>query len=154
MPSARLTALDGHAIRLPEQLPGRATVLIIGFGRHSQAATTAWEKPVRLQLAHAPAISFYDMAMLAEVPGFLRTFVINRVRKAVPEVLRPNFIPLIDEEEAWKRFAGYAPDAPEAAYVVVVDSAGVARWSTHAAFTQAGYEQLQQMAQRVAGENR
>ena len=151
IPSARVTTLDEHALNLPKDLPARATVLIIGFGRHSQDATTAWEKPVRTQLAHTPAIGFYDMAMLAEVPGFVRPMVMRSVRKAVPDVLRPNFVPLVDHEAEWKAAAGYDPHASEAAYVLLVDSHGVIRWSTHEAYTPAGWQKLVEAARALAG---
>ncbi len=150
LPPTPVTTLDGRSLQLPQELPAHATVLIIGFGRHSQEATTAWEKAVRLQLVRPPAIGFYDVAVIAEVPGFLRSFVIGRIRKAVPDVLKPNFFPLTEKEDEWKRFAGYTPDQPEAAYVVLVDGTGEARWSTHAAFTQAGFTQLTQAAQQLA----
>ena len=154
IPAAQVTTLDGHTVSLPRQLPGRATVLIVGFGRRSQSATTAWEKPVRLQLAHTPAIGFYDLAMLAEIPSFVRPLVLRGIHHTVPDVLKPNFIPLTDQEDAWKRVSGYAPDQPEAAYVLVVDRSGIVRWSTHAAFTAAEFGQLSQAAQQVASQSR
>ena len=154
IPATKVTTLQGQSITLPTQLPARATILIIGFGRHSQDATTAWEKPVRLGLAHAPSIDFYDMAMLAEVPSFMRSFVIGRVRKAVPDVLKPNFIPLTEDEDAWKQTAGYDADAPDAAYVLLVDRAGAVRWSSHAAFSEDVFGQLSKAAQRLADDAR
>ncbi|MGI4827063.1 MAG: hypothetical protein ACRYFU_02585 [Janthinobacterium lividum] len=150
IPPTQATALDGHTVALPGQLPGRATVLILGFGRHSKDATTAWEKPVRMQLAHPPVISFFDMAMISEVPSFARGFVLRAIRKDVPDVLKPNFLPLTENEDAWKRVAGYAADQPDAAYVLLVDATGKVRWSTHEAFTPAGFTQLTQAAQQVA----
>lgn len=150
VPATHTLALDGHEVSLPRDLPGRATVLILGFGRHSAEATTAWEKPIRTQLAHPPAIAFYDMAMLAEVPSFARGFVLRSVRKDVPDVLKPNFLPLFDGERAWKQIAGYSPDRPEAAYVLLVDAAGIVRWSTHEAFSATGFAHLQDLARRLA----
>lgn len=151
IPLTHTTALDGHAVDLPANLPGRTTILILGFGRHSADATTAWEKPIRTQLAHSPAIGFYDMAMLAEIPSFARSFVLRSVRKQVPDVLKPNFLPLFDQENAWKQVAGYNPDQPEAAYVLLVDSAGAVRWSTHETFSPAAFEHLRDLAQHLAG---
>lgn len=150
IPAVQVTPLAGRSVTLPRELPGHVTVLILGFGRNSKDATTAWEKPVRLQLAKAPAIGFYDMAMLAEVPGFVRPLVLRSVRKAVPDVLKPNFVPLLDHEDEWKRVAGYAPDQPQAAYVLLVDQAGKVKWSTHAGYTSAGFAELSQAAQRLA----
>lgn len=150
IPPIHTSALDGHSVDLAGNLPGRATVLILGFGRHSADATTAWEKPVRTQLAQAPAIRFYDMAMLAEVPSFAHSFVLRSVRKQVPDVLKPNFLAIFDDEEEWKQVAGYRADQPEAAYVLLVDSAGTVRWSTHDAYSPAGFAHLRDLAQEMA----
>ncbi len=150
IPTVHTTALDGHSVDLPGALPGRATVLILGFGRHSANATTAWEKPVRTQLAQTPAIGFYDMAMLAQIPSFARSFALRSIRKQVPDVLQPNFLPLFDHEDEWKRIAGYSADQPEAAYLLLVDSTGAVRWSTHEAFSAAGFAHLRTLAQTLA----
>ena len=154
IPQTHVTALDGHRVSLPDQMPARATVLILGFGRHSQNATTAWEKPVRLQLAHLPVVGFYDIAMISEVPSFARSWVISAIRKQVPDVLKPNFLPLTENEDAWKRFAGYTADQPDAAYVLVVDAQGILRWSTHGAYSPEGFAQLTERAQQVAAESK
>src|SRR5579875_2108553 len=112
VPATQAVTLDGHPVSLPRDLPARATVLIVGFGRHSADATTAWEKPVRMHLASSGEIGFYDMAMLAEVPGFVRPLVLRAIRKDVPDAVKPNFLPLTNDEDAWKRVAGYAADQP------------------------------------------
>ena len=150
IPTTHTAALDGHSVDLPGTLPGRATVLILGFGRHSADATTAWEKPVRQQLAQTPSIGFYDMAMLAQIPSFARSFALRSIRKQVPDVLKPNFLPLFDQENEWRRIAGYSADQPEAAYLLLVDSTGAVRWSTHEAFSPAGFAHLRYLAQTLA----
>ncbi len=152
IPAIQTTALDGHAVSLPAALPAGATVLILGFGRHSSNATTAWEKPVRMQLAHPPAIGFFDMAMLAEIPSFAHSFALRSIRKQVPDVLKPNFLPIFDHEDDWKRVVGYTHDQPEAAYVILVDKAGRVRWSTHEAFSPAVFNTLRTQAQRLGNE--
>lgn len=150
VPATQATALDGRAISLPRDLPGRANVLILGFGRHSKDATTAWEIPVRTRLAQTPAIGFYDMAMISEVPGFMRGMVLRAIKHDVPDVLKPNFLPLTEGEDAWKGVAGYAKDQPEAAYVMLVDHSGRVVWATHAAYSDAGFAELGQRARRLA----
>jgi hypothetical protein len=151
IPATQAVALDGHPVSLPRDLPGRATILILGFGRHSKDATTAWEIPVRTRLAQTPAIGFYDMAMISEVPGFMRGMVLRAIKHDVPDVLKPNFLPLTDGEDAWKQAAGYAKDQPEAAYVLLVDHDGRVVWTTHAAYSDSGFAELGQRARRLAG---
>ena len=146
IPSTTTLALDDHAVHLPQSLSAPATVLILGFGRHSQEATTAWERPVRTQLTRPGMLDFFDMAMLAEVPGFLRPLIIRRIQHEVPDVLKPHFLTLADNEDAWKRVAGYSPDQAEAAYVLLVDRTGRVRWSTLASFSPVLLEQLRTQA--------
>ena len=150
IPPTDAVTLSGQHLSLPKDLPERATVLIIGFGRHSQDATTAWEKPVRTQLARPGSIGFYDVAMIAEVPGFVRPMVLRAIKHQVPDVLKPNFLPLTGDEDAWKRVAGYVPDQPEAAYVLLVSRSGHVRWASHAAFTPSGLADLRRASEDLA----
>lgn len=149
IPPTQATALDGHPVVFPRDLQGGLTVLIVGFGRHSESATTAWEKAVRTQLASPTGARFYDIAMLAEVPGFMRSLVVRAIRHEVPDVVRPNFLPLTDHEDDWKHAAGYAPDQPDAAYVLLVDAAGRIRWKTHLPFSSPQFTALKEAAQQV-----
>jgi hypothetical protein len=153
IPAASGTALDGHTVTLPRDLPGRASILILGFSKDSADATTAWEKPIRISLASTPAIGYYDMPFLEDAPSFIRPLILRSIRKQVPDVLKPNFIPLTSGEDAWKQLTGYTKDAPNAAYVLLVDRNGQVRWQTHEAFTPARFAELSAAAHNLAGES-
>lgn len=147
IPRTETYTLTGQKLSLPSDLRERATILILGFGRHSQDATTAWERPVRLQLARLNLIQFYDMAMIAEVPSIMRSWVIRAIKHKVPEVVQPNFVPLTDDETEWKQAAGYSDGQSEAAYVMLVDRAGHIVWSTHEPFSPGLFAELRQRSE-------
>ena len=151
IPLTRAVAFDGHAVELPRDLPGTATVLVLGFTRSSEGATTVWGTKVRRELVRPPAIDAFAMPMLAEIPAFLRGLVIRSIRHKVPDIERPNFVPLTSDEDAWKQLAGFVPDASDAAYVLLVDRKGAVRWRTHAECTAETFAQLSAEAQKVAG---
>jgi len=150
IPTATGTALDGHGVSLPRDLSPSATILILGFSRSSQDATTAWEKPVRTSLA-SPDIAFFDMPFLEDAPSFIRPLIVRAIRKQVPDVLKPRFVPLTSGESAWKQAAGFAPSAPDAAYVLLVDRSGRILWQTHEPFSQPRFDQLAAAARALAG---
>lgn len=154
IPASSGTALDGHSISLPRDLVGRATVLILGFTQHSADATTAWEKPVRTTLATTPAIGFYDMPFLEDAPSLIRPLIVRSIRKQVPDALKPNFVPLTSGQTQWKQLTGYTKDAPDAAYVLLVDHNGQVLWQTHEAFTPARFNELATAAHKLAAESR
>ena len=138
IPITRGTALDGHAVSLPQDLK-QATILILGFSRNSADATTAWEKAVHASLA----ASYFDMPMLASAPAFVRPIIVHSIRKQVPNPIWPNFMPLTSDESEWKQAAGFSPAAPDAAYIILVDRTGAVHWQTHDALTA---EKLAQLA--------
>jgi hypothetical protein len=151
IPSATGTALDGHTVSLPRDLSPHATILILGFSRNSQDTTTAWEKPVRTTLAGSN-IAFFDMPFLEDAPSFLRPLILRAIRKQVPDVLKPRFVPLTAGESAWKQVAGFTPSAPDAAYILLVDRTGHVLWQTHEPFTQTRFDQLAAAARALAAQ--
>lgn len=132
LPTAKIPALDGHVIALPGDLPRGATVLVFGFSRGSQKETTAWGKRILLQIGRPPELGFFEIADLAPVPGLLRGMITRSMRKSSPPSLHPYFLTLTQNDSDWKRLAGYTSDAPDAAYVVLIDQKGTVHWKTHA----------------------
>jgi hypothetical protein len=154
IPAATGTALDGHTVILPRDLPGHATVLILGFSQRSADTTTAWEKPVRASLSNTPGMAFYDMPFLEDAPSLIRPFIIRSIRKQVPDIVKPNFVPLTSGQTAWKQASGFTSSAPDAAYVLLVDKAGNIRWQTHEPYSDALFAQLSQAAKAIAAEGK
>jgi hypothetical protein len=158
IPPAQGTALDGRSITLPRDLPGRASILILGFSQHSADSTTAWQKSVRSNLASnatpgdRAAIGFLDMPFLEEAPSLIRPLIVRSIRKQVPDTVRPWFVPLTSGEAAWKQLSGFSAAAPDAAYVLLVDRSGQVRWQTHDAFSPARFAELATAARQLAAE--
>jgi hypothetical protein len=150
IPPAAGTALDGHSVTLPRDLPGRATILILGFSQHSADATTAWEKPIRSSLASLPSVGYLDMPFLEDAPSIIRPLIVRSIRKQVPDVLKPYFVPLTSGQAAWKQLTGFSASAPDAAYVLLVDRNGQVLWQTHEAFSQTRFDELANAARHLA----
>ena len=131
IPSLNAPALDGHFVALPRDLPA-ATILIVGFSRHSESETTTWEKQVRTTLPHT---NYYDMAFIADAPAFVRPMITKLIRNKVPDFVHPHFLVLSADEGAWKNICEYDRAAPDAAYVLLVDHTGNVIWKSHAAYS-------------------
>jgi hypothetical protein len=145
IPSTTGTTLDGKSIVLPRDLAPQATVLILGFTQHSQDATTAWEKAVRASLS-TPGTSYFDIPFLEDAPRFVRPMILRAIRKQVPDIVKPRFLPLTTNEAEWKQIADFSDSAPNAAYVLLVDRSGKVRWHTHEPCSPQSLAQLTQAA--------
>ena len=160
IPAATGTALDGHTVTLPRDLPARATILILGFSQHSAEATTAWEKSTRAFVAASPAagsppaIDYLDVPFLEDAPSFIRPFILRSIRKQIPDVLKPRFLPLTSGEATWKQIVNFSPSTPDAAYILLVDRSGNLRWQTHEPLTPARLDDLETAARNLAAESK
>jgi hypothetical protein len=160
IPSTTGTALDGHAVTLPRDLPARATVLILGFSQHSAGTTTAWERPLRASLPATSttggpaAVGYLDMPCLEDAPSFIRPLILRSIRKQVPVPLRRNFVPLTSGGAAWKQLTHFSPVDPDAAYILLVDRSGNIHWQTHQPYTPDLLSQLEIAARNLAAESK
>ena len=129
-------------VDLPQALKGKAGILVIGFTQGSREAVTVWGKKLAADFYDSPAVLYYEMPVLASVPKLMRGLVAGRIKAAVSDRGRPHFIPLTEDEPAWRALVHYqADDDP---YVVLVDSSGMVRWQAQGAATDATYATLKQ----------
>jgi hypothetical protein len=128
IPQTEATALSGQVIRLPQDLPPHA-VLILGFSEKSSSDTAACGKRLGEALAKQLEVKVYQIPVLEEVPRLVRGFVTRSMKKSVPAPVQSTFIPVFDHETEWKRLSGFA--APDDAYILIAGHQGQILWRTH-----------------------
>jgi hypothetical protein len=92
-------------------------------------------------------VAYYEMPVLASVPKLLRGFVEGRIKASVSDRGRVHFLPVMEDEPAWRTIAHYSKaDDP---YVLVVDEYGAVRWQTQGGPTDASYTALKEQVEAV-----
>jgi hypothetical protein len=81
------------------------------------------------------------LPVLEDVPRIIRGVVISGMRKGVPAALRDHFVPILDHEAALKRLVSY--QAPDDAYLVLLDRTGQIVGQRHGSFSDTAYRQWQ-----------
>lgn len=123
--------LAGKAFVVPFDLPSKPAVLIVGFSRSSKSQTTAWSRRIAGDARLKGTVSVFQVAMLEDVPSFLRGFVTQGIRKSVPAALQGRFLVVTENTNAWKKLMAYA--APDSAYLAVLDAGHDVVWRTSGA---------------------
>lgn len=135
------TFADTH-VDLPDALHGKVGILVVSFSQGSRDAVTDWGKKLAADYYNSPNVLYYEMPVLASVPKLLRGFVEGRIKSSVSDRGRPHFLPLTDGESEWRDLTHY--NAPDDAYILLVDANGTIRWQTQGSPTDATYAALQQ----------
>jgi hypothetical protein len=149
IPRSQGTTLAGTAVALPDALKGKAGVLLLGFSHASQGQVASWGRLLAADFGQSGDVAFFELPMLAGAPKMLRGMIVKSMDKSVPEVEKPHFLPMMEDEPAWRAVARY--DKPDDAYVLLVDGTGAVRWQTEGTATDAAYRGLKKnLAELVA----
>lgn len=148
MPSVEGETLAGERVRLPQDLApqaggagvGRTAVLIVGFGREASGAARDWGQRLAADAASLPDTTYFEMPVVAGVPRLLRGSVLRLMSGSVSERGRHHFLPITEQEAAWRALVGFQDAAVP--YILVVDDRGAVRWRASGAFSAPLYAEL------------
>lgn len=150
IPEVHGTSFANQPVNLPAALHDRAAgVLVLGFSRASREAVTEWARRLAADYRTSPEVSYYELPVVASIPGVVRGLVLRSIKSSVPERAQPRVVPIVSNEAEWRTLVHYgAPDDP---YLVVVDSQGKVIWQTHGAPSDATYAELKQKVEALKG---
>lgn len=140
IPELQSTTLTGEHISLPESLQGKVGILVVGFSRDSREQATAWGKRLHGDYSSSPTVLYFELPVIEDVPRPLRGFVLRAIARDVSPAGQAHFLPISSNQTQWKSVAKFA--APNAAYVLVVDSLGGVQWQTSGDPTEEQYGSL------------
>jgi len=146
IPHTQGTTLAGNVVTLPDAVKGKVGVLIVGFSHASQGQVEAWGRRLSVDYGRSSGVVHFDVPMLAGAPKILRGLILKRISSSVPTAEQRNFLPLTENEAAWRSVAHYGK--PDDAYVLVIDGTGNILWQTEGDATDSAYCALQQNLQR------
>jgi hypothetical protein len=147
IPATHGTSFAGTQVALPDDLPGRVGVLVLGFSKNSGDVCKGWGERLEQSYQSSREVMFYQIPVLESVPKLIRGMVLKSMRSGVPEAMQPHFMPTFSDEAEWKKIVRYA-DADDA-YVLVVDGDGIVRWQTSGKVTDAGFGALKEQVEAL-----
>jgi len=137
IPKTEAETASGRKLTLPDAFLGRTSILVVGFSKSSGKATEWWETRLTRDFGEPKKIPTMRVAHLEGIPAILRGLLLGKIKDNVPKEQRDSFLMLFQEEDAWKKVVSF--DAPDDAYVVVVDPGGAVVWRTHAGIDDTAY---------------
>lgn len=140
LPHTEADTLSGKKIVLPDALNARPAIIVIGFTKRSQSQTTAWSTQLTKDYGAEPRLQRYSIAVLDDVPGFIRGMVISGIRRGVPKEQQDTFLVVTHDAKPWRDLA--AISNADDAYVILFDSMAHVVAQTHGS-VEAAYAPLQ-----------
>ncbi len=124
VPTTEFESLAGSKLTLPAAA-GHAALFIVGFSHASSKPTSAWDKELAKGCAET-GTTCYTVAVVQDVPRFVRGMVVSGIRSGIPKDKRATFLVLQHDEDVWKKLCGFS-DA-DGAYLLLVSRDGRIVW--------------------------
>jgi hypothetical protein len=140
MPLLRGEFLTGRQAQLPEAASGRVALLALGFTYNSRFPVEAWIGRFRKDFGTNPQVTFFEIPMIGGIARLGKWFIDSGMRKGTPRSDQENVITVYGGTDSWKQRMGY--QAPDAAYLVLLDKHGVVRWRYSGSFDEEAYKDL------------
>jgi hypothetical protein len=140
MPPLHVATLSGENLVVPVQTTATPSLFVVGFTKKSREQTSQWTQ--RLERDNRGGEPPYQVAILDDVPRFLRGLVVHAIRSGVPERLHKRFLIVFDNAEVWKRLTRFL--SPDDAYVFVIAAGGKLVWRTEGKVTEENFRGLLQ----------
>lgn len=116
----RATTLSGDDVTLPD--PGRAAVLVVGFGRAAGAQVRQWRQRID-EMESGPSVA--SAMVIDAVPRLLRGVLTRTMRGEVAEERQHTIYLVTEDGDAWRALAQFdETDAADEAYVLRFDGEG------------------------------
>jgi hypothetical protein len=147
LPRLEGRSLSGKQIVLPDDAYGKIALLVIGFTKKSSQANRAWGQRFKKDFGNDGYV-VYPVAVLEDVPEFIRGLVTSGIRRGVPPEDQVYFLTLFHGEADLKRFVAFS--APDEAYLLLLDARGEVRWRGHGLFREQDYAILVDAAKRLS----
>jgi hypothetical protein len=120
-----LSLVAASAQTLPSGAEGHAALFIVGFSHASSKPTSAWDKQLGNDCAET-GTTCYTVAVLQDVPRFVRGMAVSGIRSGIPKDKRATFLILLHDEDVWKKLCGFSD--PDGAYLLLVSRTGQIVW--------------------------
>ena len=139
LPQLSVQTLTGKRLLLPRDL-NPTSILVVGFTKSSRRETAPWVKRLREDPQVATGASVYEVVVLGDVPGFLRSLILKQLQSGIPKERQDQCLIVTEAVGTWKQFL--RATETDSAYVVVVAPKGNISWLAHGAITDEAYSQL------------
>ena len=122
------TTLSNKERSFPRDAADPRSIFVVTFSKSASVQASEWTRRLLEQQAKLAA-TIYQVAVLEEVPGLFRSFVISALRRAVPQSMHDHFWVATTDSKSWQRCVdSTSADEP---HVFVLDRRDRIVWRAH-----------------------
>ena len=140
LPALQGEFLTGRDAVLPGAAQGKPALLALGFTYKSRFAVEYYVKRFRADFAKEPRVTFFEVPVIGGMAKMGKWFIDSGMRRGTPKADHEHVITVYSGAGEWKKHVEY--NAPDAAYLLLIDGQGRLVWKHAGPFDEAKSEEL------------
>jgi hypothetical protein len=148
IPAFHAKALDDSDVVVPNQGSQQILIIVIGFSKKAGEVCQPWGKHLSADYLQDSHATYYQIAHLEGAPSFVRPMILRGMRKSLPPQEQAHFVPLYDNQAAWKKTVQFSD--LDTAYIIVVQPQGKIAWQFHGTYSDPEYANLKRVVSDLA----
>jgi len=123
----------------PRDAAAPRSVFVVTFSKSASAQASEWTRRLRDNQARLAA-TIYQVAVLEDVPGLFRSFVISALRREVPRGLHDHFWIVATATQTWQRCVDST--SAEEPHIFVIENRDRIVWRAHGRVSDSKIQEL------------
>ncbi len=140
LPALKGEFLTGRDAALPAAAEGKPALLALGFTYKSRFAVEDYVKRFRADFDKEPRVTFFEVPVIGGMAKMGKWFIDSGMRRGTPKADHEHVITVYSGAGEWKKHVQY--DAPDAAYLLLIDGKGRLVWKHAGPFDKAKSDEL------------
>ena len=126
-PAVMAENLDGAVVRIPEDLAGRANLVVVAYQREHQPDVDLWLAEAAPMMVPGGGFAFYELPVIDRLNALARTWIDTAMRMGIGDAdARARTVTVYTDVAAFNAGLGGATTATVGAYLV--DADGMIAW--------------------------
>lgn len=118
--------LTGHSLVLPDSLDERLAIVVLVFRRSAQPIADSWTHPVARRYPDHPAVSWFELPILAGGWRMMSGFIDGGMRAGIPPARHEHVATFYGDTDRVRR--ALEIDDLDSAYPFLIDDRGAVLW--------------------------
>ena len=129
LPGFDAETLAGRKMSMPGAVHGHEALLIVGFTHASGPHCTEWAKRLASEFPGNNPLERYTVVFLEDAPRLVRGMAKSGIKSGVAKEEYDHYLIVTEHEKAVQAAVHF--EAPDDAYLVLLDPEGAVRWTFH-----------------------
>ncbi len=146
-PKLKAETLSGMDITFPDDLTGKAILILMAFKRETQKTIDSWLEPFIKEFENIDEVQFFEIPMLSRYWIVMSPIIDGGMRSGIPKPKHKNVATFYGDVDKYRKLLSIKDKSD--GYIFLLDADGVIQWRDNGFATEQKLNQLFELTRKL-----